>query len=122
MEIHEDLFEGKIGLVPGDSYSIKLRHKEEPVHSRPFPVPQKHLKLMKKEFNPLLELGVHKRAQESKYAASSFGIPEKEITISFVSDYTGLEISKRVMLNYPDFTKPFEIYADAFKLQSGAVI
>ena len=32
------------------------------------------------------------------------------------------EIAKDVVLAYPDFTKPFEIYTDASKMQLGAVI
>jgi hypothetical protein len=31
-------------------------------------------------------------------------------------------IAKDVVLAYPDFTKPFEIYTDAFTMQLGAVI
>ncbi len=32
------------------------------------------------------------------------------------------EIAKDVVLAYPDFTKPFEIYTDASTMQLGAVI
>jgi hypothetical protein len=31
-------------------------------------------------------------------------------------------IAKEVVLAYPDFTKPFELYTDAFTMQLGAVI
>ena len=31
-------------------------------------------------------------------------------------------ISREVLLNYPDFSKPFEIYTDASHIQLGAVI
>jgi len=35
----EDLFEGCLGLMPGEPYSFKLKPNEEPVHARPFRVP-----------------------------------------------------------------------------------
>ena len=37
-------------------------------------------------------------------------------------DTLKLELAKRVMLTYPNFSKPFEIYTDASKLQLGRVI
>jgi len=37
-------------------------------------------------------------------------------------DTLKLELTRQVKLNYPDFTNPFEIYTDAFKLQLVAVI
>jgi len=37
-------------------------------------------------------------------------------------DTLKLELAKRVMLTYPNFSKPFEIYTDASKLQFGAII
>ena len=47
LEKFEELFEGRLGLMPGEPYSLKLKPNAEPVHARPFPVPQEHLKLMK---------------------------------------------------------------------------
>jgi hypothetical protein len=35
---------------------------------------------------------------------------------------SNLPSPKEVVLAYPDFTKPFEIYTDASTMQSGAVI
>jgi len=58
LEKLEELFEGCLGLMPGEPYSLKLKPNAEPVHARPFPIPQKHLKLMKDELNCLIELGV----------------------------------------------------------------
>jgi len=49
--------------MPGELCSIKLMPNAELVHARPFPVPQKHLKLRKNEVNRLLELRVLKEAQ-----------------------------------------------------------
>ncbi len=37
-------------------------------------------------------------------------------------DNINATISKEVVLAYPDFTKPFEIYTDASSMQLGAVI
>jgi len=57
LEKFEELFEGCLGLMPGEPYSLKLKPNAEPVHARPFLVPQKHLNLMKDEVNHLIELG-----------------------------------------------------------------
>jgi len=51
LEKFEELFEGHLDLLPGEPYSLKLKPNAEPVHVRPFHVPQKHLKLMKDEVN-----------------------------------------------------------------------
>jgi len=42
----------------GEPYSLKFKPNAEPVNARPFPVPQKHRKLIKDEVNHLIELGV----------------------------------------------------------------
>jgi len=76
--------------MPGEPYSIKLKPNPEPVHPRPFPIPQKHLNLMNGEVNHLIELGLLRQANDLEWAAPSFGIPEKDNTILFVSDFTGL--------------------------------
>jgi len=47
----EELFEGCLGLIPGETYSLKLKPNAEPVKTRPFPVPQRHFKQMKDETN-----------------------------------------------------------------------
>ena len=65
LEIFEELFEGCLGLMPGEPYSLKLKPNTEPVHTRHFLVPQMHLKLMKDEVNHLIELGVLSQANES---------------------------------------------------------
>jgi len=62
--------------MPGEPYLLKLKPNAEPVHARPFPGPQKHLKLMKDEVNHLIELGVLRHANESEWAAPSFWIPK----------------------------------------------
>jgi len=58
LEKFEELFGGCQCLMPGEPYSLKLKPNTELVHAGPFPVPQKHLKLMKDEVNCLIELGV----------------------------------------------------------------
>jgi len=65
LEKFEELFEGCLGLMPGEPYSFKLNPNTEPVHARPFTVPQIHLKLMKDEVNCLIELGVLRQANDS---------------------------------------------------------
>jgi len=58
LEKLKEFFEGRLGLMPGEPHSLKLKPNAEPAHASPFPVPQKHLKLMKDELNCLIDLGV----------------------------------------------------------------
>ena len=74
--------------MPGEPYSLK--RNAESAHARLFTVSQKHLKIMKDEVNRLIELGVLRQANDSEWSAPSFGIPKKDNTIHFVSDFTGL--------------------------------
>ena len=89
----EELIEGCLGLMPGEPYSLK--RNAESAHASTFTVSQKHLKIMKDEVNRLIELGVLRQANDSEWSAPSFGIPKKDNTIHFVSDFTGL--SKHVV-------------------------
>ena len=40
LEKFGELFEGRLGLMPGEPYSCKHKPTAEHVHPRPFPVPQ----------------------------------------------------------------------------------
>jgi len=51
LETFEELIEGCLGLMTGEPYSLKLKPNAETVNARPFPVLQKHVKLMKDEVN-----------------------------------------------------------------------
>jgi len=84
--------------MPGEPYWLKLKPNAEAVHARPFPVPQKHLKLMKDELNHLIELGLLPQANESEWAAPSLGIPKIYNTICFVSD---LQVSTCCETSFP---------------------
>ena len=94
LEKFKELFEGRLGLMPGEPYSLKLKPNTEPVHTRPFPIPQKHLKLIKDDVNCLIELGVLRQAIESEWAAPSFRIQKK--TTPFVL-YQILQVSTNML-------------------------
>ena len=89
LEILLESFERLLGFMPGDKYSLKLKRNAVPVHARPFPLHQKHLKLMKDEVNFDVDLGFLRQAYNLKWAALSFVIPKKDNTFHFVSDFRG---------------------------------
>ncbi len=46
VEAFSDLFQGKLGIMPGRPFKLKLKPNAIPYHAQPFPVPKKHEKLI----------------------------------------------------------------------------
>ncbi len=65
---------------------IDIDPNAKPVYSRPYPVPQIHLKTFKKELNNLDKIGVLAAQQESEWASPSFVIPKKDSRVHWISD------------------------------------
>jgi hypothetical protein len=57
---------------------IDIELNAKPVHSRPYPVPQIHLKTFKKKIDHFVRIGVLAAQEESEWASPSFIIPEKD--------------------------------------------
>jgi hypothetical protein len=72
------MFNGTLGIYPHKKAHIDIDPNAKPVHSRPYPVPQIHLKTFKKELNHLVRVGVLVAQQESEWASPSFIIPKKD--------------------------------------------
>jgi hypothetical protein len=74
----DKMFNGTLGVYPHKKVLIDIDPNAKPVHSRPYPVPQIHLKTFKKELNHLVRIGVLAAQQESEWASPSFIIPKKD--------------------------------------------
>ncbi len=60
------IFDGTLGVYPHKKVHIDIDENAKPVHSRPYPVPQTHLKTFKKELNHLVRIGILAAQQESE--------------------------------------------------------
>ena len=61
LEKYEDLFQGKIGVWPGEPITLRLKKEDiEPFHAKPYRVPHSVMKVFPTEIERLVELGVLK--------------------------------------------------------------
>jgi hypothetical protein len=84
------MFNGTLGVYPHKKVHIDIDPDAEPVHSRPYPVPQIHLKTFKKEPDHLVRIGVLAAQQESEWASPSFIIPKKDSRVRWISNLSQL--------------------------------
>jgi hypothetical protein len=80
------MFNGTLGVYPHKKVHVDIDPNAKPVHSRPYSVPQIHLKTFKKELNHLVKIGVLAAQQESEWASPSFIIPKKEGRVRWISN------------------------------------
>ncbi len=94
------MFDGILGVYPHKKVHIDIDPNDKPVHSRPYPVPQIHLKTFKKEFDHLVRIGVLVAQQESEWVSPSFIIPKKDGRVHWISNLRHLNKVIRCM-QYP---------------------
>jgi hypothetical protein len=80
------MFNGTLGVYPHKKVHIDIDPNAKPVHFRPYPVPQIHLKTFKKELNHLVEIGVLAAQQESEWALPSFITLKKDGRVCWIRD------------------------------------
>jgi hypothetical protein len=80
------MFGGTLGVYPHKKVHIDIDPNAKPVHFRPYPVPQIHLKTFKAELDHFVRIGVLASQQESEWASSSFIIPPKDGSVCWISD------------------------------------
>jgi hypothetical protein len=80
------MFNRTLGVYPHKKVHISIDPNAKPVHSRPYSVPQIHLKSFKKELNHLIRIGVLAAQQESEWALPSFIIPKKDSRVRWISN------------------------------------
>jgi hypothetical protein len=80
------MFNGTLGVYPHKRVHIDIDPNAKPVHSRPYSVPQIHLKTFKKELDHLVKIGVLAAQHESEWALPSFIIPKKDGRVRWISN------------------------------------
>jgi hypothetical protein len=86
LQENNKMFVGTLGVYPHKKVPIDIDPNAKPVHSRPYPVPQIHLKTFKKELNHLVRIGVLASQQESEWVSPSFIIPKKDGRLRWISN------------------------------------
>jgi hypothetical protein len=80
------MFNGTLGFYPHKMVHINIDPNAKPVHSRPYPVPQIHLRTFKTELYHLVRIGVLAPQQESEWASPSFITPKKDGRVRWISN------------------------------------
>ncbi len=86
LQENNKMFNGTLGVYPYKKVHIDIDPNAKPVHSRPYPVPQIHLKTFKKELDHLVRIGVLAAQQEREWASPSFIIPKKDGRVRWISN------------------------------------
>ncbi len=86
LQENNKMVDGTLEVYPHKKVDIDIDPNAKPVHSRPYPVLQIHLKTFKKEHNHLVKIGVLTSQQETEWALPSFIIPKKDGRVSWISN------------------------------------
>ena len=86
------MFNQVLGCYPHAKCDLKLKTGTDPIHTRPFQVPDKFRDLLKNELNKLVDLKVLKPVLSSAWAFPTFLIPKKDNTARLVSDFRRLNL------------------------------
>ena len=78
------MFDGTLGNYIGSEYKIELLEGVKPYLAKPFPIPKIHEEKLKTEVNRLINIGLLKRNNNSKWAAPTFIFPRKNGTVNFI--------------------------------------
>jgi hypothetical protein len=102
LQKNQTMFDGTLGVYPHKKVHIDIDPNAKPVHSRPYPVPQIHVKTFKKELNHLVRISVLAAQQESEGVSPSFVIPKKDNRVRWISNLRQLnKVIKRKQYPLP---------------------
>ena len=89
LQKYEDMFDGTFSKYTNSDYIIELKEDAKPYHTKPFPILKIHELALKKKVNRLIKIGVlkKKKINNSQWAAPTFIIPNKNGTVSCISDF-----------------------------------
>ncbi len=113
LQENDKTFNGTLGVYPHKKVHIDIDPNAKPVHSRPYPVPQIHLKTFKKDLNHLVKIGVLAAQQESEWALPSFIIPKEDGRVCWISNLCQLN----KVIRCKQYTLP--IITDILRKRSG---
>jgi hypothetical protein len=80
------MFDGTLGVYPHKKVPMDISPNAKPVHSRPYPIPQIHLKTFKMELDHLVTIGVLVSQQESEWASPSFIVHKRDGRVRWISN------------------------------------
>jgi hypothetical protein len=80
------MFYVTLGVYPHKKVHIDIDPNAKPSHSRPYPVPQIHLKTFKMEHGHLVRTDVLASQQEKEWASPLFIIPKKDGRVRCISN------------------------------------
>jgi hypothetical protein len=86
LQENKKMFNGTLGIYPHKQVHIDIDPNAKPVHSRPYPVPQIHLKTFEKELDHLVRNGILAPQQNSEWASPSFIMPKKVGRVCWISN------------------------------------
>jgi hypothetical protein len=86
LQENKKIFDGTLGAYPHKKIHIDIDPNAKPVQSRPYPVPQIHVKTFKMELDHLVRNGVLASQQEREWVPPSFIIPKKDGRVHWISD------------------------------------
>jgi hypothetical protein len=96
------MFYGTLGVYPHKKVLIDIDPSAKPVHSRPYPVPQIHLKTFKIEIDHLVRIGVLAPQQKSEWASPSFITPKKDGRVRWIGNLRQLnKVIQRKQIHCP---------------------
>ena len=81
LQKYADLFDRTLGKWTGTAHNISLKEGATPYHARSFPIRKAYENTLKDKVNRLVEEGVLKKVNHSEWAAPTFIIPKKDITV-----------------------------------------
>ena len=91
----EELFNGTLGTRKTDPVYSKLKDNADPIRSQPYPLPNVHEEMFKKEVERLVQFGVLELEKYLEWGAPSLAKPKPKSNIVSHSD-TGLTVIYRL--------------------------
>ncbi len=102
LQENKKMFYGTLGVYPHKKVLIDIDPSAKPVHSRPYPVPQIHLKTFKIEIDHLVRIGVLAPQQKSEWASPSFITPKKDGRVRWIGNLRQLnKVIQRKQIHCP---------------------
>jgi hypothetical protein len=87
---YDDIFEGKLGTMPGPPYTIPLCQDAKPFAFKPFIISHIHVETVKTEIKRLMNIGIITPDVDYPWASPCFVIPKKDGTVRFLTDFRRL--------------------------------
>jgi hypothetical protein len=112
------MFDGNLGVYPHKKLHIDIDPDARHVQSRPYPVPQIHLKTFQTELRHFVRIGVLASQQESEWVSPPFIIPKKDGRVCWISNLHQLNKVQYLLSNITDILRKHSGYKFFIKLDT----